>query len=125
MADVPMNADGMRVQNGPDPRVIRLVFESDTDGTRTVDLDRIALPQLLGALQHEIGAGSVVPIRAGSLQLGADYRMGGHGFRPLPNGGLEVTFHMELIREQRVVSLPLELLPEEVAQLKAALNRLP
>lgn len=110
-------ASGFDVLNSEDGGNVVLQFTRDDGGTRMVTVPKQAIPQLLGALQASTGQGSVVPIDRSSLRSGADYQVQGYQFGRRKNGGAEITIHVELVGQGRVVTLTLDFPPEDVASL--------
>jgi len=121
--DFSIKADSVNFQDGPRPDLIRVVFRSDAGETKTVDMAKETIPAVAAALLREGGhsttATESTPV---SLSTGMDYRHTGFSLRHLDDGGLEVTMHVELLKEGRKADLQILMPPSAVDDLRRELN---
>lgn len=100
--------------------VVRLTFAYEGKGENVTYLDQTKILWLLSALHGKIDQPSLTPISPSLLHRGTMVKIEGSKIRRLPDGALEIT--LLAIVEGRHVSIPFELSPEGVDELKAALG---
>jgi hypothetical protein len=108
--------DAVETRDGA--QTIDLVFESGAGERREVTLRRSSIPGLISLLQSKVEAGSVTPINTGSLFVGQSFAL--EAFQPFrnPDGSARILFFLRLPdQNDRGVTMPLDLSPEEAADL--------
>lgn len=110
----PFIAVGCLSQGNEDGVHVRFRFNDQAGRIRDVILEKGNIPLLLAALQKETTDGTIVPIDPGSFRVGTDYRMQGLEYRRRDDGGVDLTLIVELLRQQRFVTIKASL-PADVA----------
>jgi hypothetical protein len=107
--------DGVRTQRSGE--YVKIIFERDDGQFRDVVAHRTWLPSLVTCLLNEIGPGQAVPIDKGSLNFGTTYSVQGFQARPASDGSARLTLFVDLPDQGRVVTIPIDLKPEERSQI--------
>ncbi len=101
---------------------ITLAFQNQAGERRPVTLPRSKIPLLLSLLQSRTEAGSATPIRPGSLFVGQRFALQGYHVSRNPDQSAQIIFYVRLPDENdRGVTVPLDLSPEEARELANAL----
>lgn len=114
-------ATGLRPQTNPThPGKVRLVFERG-DESRAVMVPRAAIPQFVAALMEQIEPGAVTPMRR-PMELETQYRVTGFDLKKHPTGAATMTVQIEFAAENRTMTLPLPLSPDDVRSIVESLG---
>jgi hypothetical protein len=116
---------GCNVQEHPDGLHFRLNFIDAAGKSRAVTLTRDTLPLLAAALHSKIGDGKIVPIDQKSLRAGANILVKGWDIVKRPDLGARLTLYVEMLDQDRVVTIPVDLSPENVTSLIIQLSQSP
>ena len=96
---------------------LTLIFRRDSGETRSIVLGRGQVAALAAALIGEIGTDRVVPIDRASLRIGQPFAVEGFQVAHSTDGGRCLIVQVHLPDQGRVVTIPLELSPQDVAAL--------
>lgn len=100
--------------SSPDGKSLRIVFRQDDGKEAAIHMARVHLPQLITVLQREMPPGQATPIDRRSLQIGVNFSLQGYEVRQRPNGHKCLVLMVDLLDQGRVVSIPLDLSPQDV-----------
>ena len=98
-------------------RRVTLTFRTDSGETLGVSLGRGQVAATVARLVQEIGEGAAVPIDRGSLQIGARFAVQGFQLQRKTDGSRVLTLVVDMPDQGRVVTIPLDLSPDDVAKL--------
>lgn len=101
---------------GKDGDRVTLTFRADTGESQAVSLARAQVATFVARISQEIGAGSVVPIDRGTLQIGASFSVQGWQIQKRDDGARRIVLAIDLPDQDRVVTMPLDFTSAEVAQ---------
>jgi len=96
---------------------VRLSFSRDNGTSREVVLSRAWLPQLVALLIGKIESGPLARIDQGSLRPGQTFLVQGLRVRKISDGSQLLTVSVALPDQDRTVTIPLELTPEDAEAL--------
>src|SRR5690606_34382736 len=113
---VPLIPDEVEITDKTDEG-LTLEFRSDAGGVAAIALLRGQLAALVARLVKEIGAGQAVPIDRGSLQIGQTFAVTAHQVQRRGDGARRLVMTVDLPDQGRVVTIPLELSPDDVRSL--------
>ena len=109
--------DEMEVKTEDDGRRVTLTFRADSGEILGVSLTRAQVGATVARLVQETEAGSVVPIDRGSLRIGASFSVQGLQVQKKTDGSRLLTIVVDMPEDRRVVTIPLDLSPADVAEL--------
>jgi hypothetical protein len=122
MADEPFLVDESDVQIDASGEFVKFIFSRDSGERREVVLRRQWLPALATQIQKNIAPGQAVPIDKGSLQIGANFSLQGFQVRRKSDGGATLTLFVDMPDQGRVVTIPMQMSPADIATLQKMLG---